>query len=255
MNKMTPPPERDPDDEIRPRFVTPAEKQQMYEDRQRELKRERKAKKLNRIFSAASVAGLITAVVGLSLTITVLLPLREVVPVIVYQKDNGTVTNYIEWKDLPEMVRNDTAINVVWQYVMYRETWSHANAPLAYSVVSAMSSPRVRDQYQDYMDPKNPKSPQVVFGDTNVRIEYVNWTPVCPEAGCAGPPLAYRFWFDRIEVPPGEQPTKPVRYAATVRIERDVPMPVDRMGWRWTYNAPLIQVVDYPGAQRESIAR
>ena len=46
-----------------------------------------------------------------------------------------------------------------------------------------------------------------------------------------------------------------LRYAVTVRIVRNVPLPKDRIWQRWTFNAPLIQVVEYPGAQREGVTR
>ena len=32
-------------------------------------------------------------------------------------------------------------------------------------------------------------------------------------------------------------------------------LPKDRIWQRWTFNAPLIQVVEYPGAQREGVTR
>jgi hypothetical protein len=80
--------------------------------------------------------------------------------------------------------------------------------------------------------------------------------PVCPpEDGCKGAPPAYRIWFDRVETSPAGTSKPPVRYAVTVRIVRNVPLPKDRLWQRWTFNAPLIQVVEYPGAQREGVTR
>lgn len=243
------------DDLISSSLISPDERQRIMEDLRKEKKREDRTKRLKSLLSAVSVVVLVTAVIAEAVAIIVMLPLQKVVPVIVYQKDDGTVTNYIEWKDLPPDVKNDTTVNVVWQYVQYRESWSKGNAPLAYDVVSAMSSPNVRDEYQEWIDANNPNSPQRLYGDATVQARYVNWSPVCPEEGCSGPPPQYRFWFDRIETKPGGQPGPAVRYAVTVRIARDVPLPADRMAWRWTFNAPMIQVVEYPGAQREGVAR
>ena len=256
MNKQSPKrPTPHKDDLITSGLVSDQERQRIMDDLQQEKRREDRRKRLKSLFSTATVVGLVTAVTLEAVAIIAMLPLQKVVPVIVYQKDDGTVTNYIEWSDLPAQVKNDTTVNVVWQYVQYRESWSKGNAPLAYEVVSAMSSPNVRDEYQGWIDPANQSSPQRLYGDGTVQARYVNWSPVCPETGCSGPPLSYRFWFDRIETKPGGQPGPAVRYAVTVRILRDVPLPADRMAWRWTFNAPMIQVVEYPGAQREGVAR
>lgn len=244
-----------PEDDSRPVFISPEARHQYYEDLKRETKWQAVRRRVRAIFSASTVALLTTAVIAETAAISIMLPLKEIVPLIVYQKDDGTVTNYMSWSELPPMVRNDTTVNVVWQYVQYWESWSKGNAPLAYDVVSALSAPNVRDQWQDYYDPKNPLSPQNVYGETTVQVKWVNFMPVCPENGCVGDPQAYRFWFDRIETPPGEQPGKPVRYAVTVRILRNVPLPPGREAWRWTFNAPLVQVVEYPGATRDGIAR
>jgi VirB8 protein len=236
-------------------LISPEERHRIMEDEKKEKAREAARDRRKRLFSAGSVVILVTAVIGEAVAITTMLPLQKVIPLIVYQKDDGTVTNYIEWDDLPTHVKNDTTVNVVWQYVQYRESWSKGNAPLAYEVVSAMSSPTVRDEYQGWINSSNPNSPQRLYGDATVQARYVNWSPVCPESGCSGPPPAYRFWFDRIETKPGDQPGPAVRYAITVRIARDVQLPPERMSWRWTFNAPLIQIVEYPGAQREGVSR
>lgn len=114
----------------------------------------------------------------------------------------------------------------------------------------------VREQFQAWFRRENPDSPARIYRNgTTVEARYVNWAAVCPPEGCDGPPPAYRFWFDRVEAPPGGPAKPPVRYAVTVRILRNVPLPKDRMWQRWTFNAPLIQVVEYPGAQREGVSR
>lgn len=256
MNKISPKRPMPPkDDKVEDAFVTEEQRQEYYDQVRLEEKREKRRAQRKALFNTLSVVGLVTVVGIEGISIIAMLPLQKVIPIVVYQRENGTVVSTIEWKDLPREVQEDTTVNVVWQYVQHRESWSWGNAPLAYDVVSAMSSPNVRKQFQENYDGKNPLSPQRLYGDTNVQIKYVNWTAVCPESGCLGPPSTYRFWFDRTEVSPGGKPSPPVTYAVTVRIQRNVPLPTDRAGWRWTFNAPLIQVIDYPGAQRESIAR
>lgn len=84
----------------------------------------------------------------------------------------------------------------------------------------------------------------------------INWAPVCPpEEGCKGASPAYRIWFDRVETLPSGTSKPPVRYAVTVGIVRNVPLPKDRVWQRWTFNARLIQVVEYPSPQREGVTR
>jgi hypothetical protein len=244
-----------PEDDIRPELISPEDLGAYYAAAELERKRTRRREKWKRVFSISTVVCLVTVCGIQGSAIIYMLPLTKIVPLIVYQKDDGTVTHTANWSELPNHIKEDTIVNVVWQYVQYRESWSTGAAPLAYDVVSALSSPRVREQYQDMFEPKNPLNPHKVYGETTVQVHYKNWTPVCPENGCDGPPNRYHFWFDRVETPPGGQPGKRVPHSITVSILRDVPLPQDRIAWRWTYNAPQIQVIEYPGAQRESVAR
>jgi len=46
-----------------------------------------------------------------------------------------------------------------------------------------------------------------------------------------------------------------VRYAATVKLRRNVPLPNDKQWQRWTENPALIQVTEYPGAVIEGVAK
>lgn len=182
-------------------------------------------------------------------------PQTDPVPIVVYQREDGTFTNYARWESLPASVQNDTTVNVVINYVMQRESWSEGNADHAWMVVSALSAPGVRDQFQAWYR-ESPEGPARTYRDgTTVKTELVNWAQVCPEAGCSGPPDAYRIWFSRVVTPPRAQPGPPTTYAVTVRIKRNVPIPTDRLWQRWWFNAPQIQVVEYPGPQRDGVTR
>ena len=195
-------------------------------------------------------------IAGLMAFIAVRPPQTEPVPIIVYQREDGTFTNYARWETLPRQVREDTTVNVVWNYVQQRESWSEGNADWAWTVVSAMSSTPVRDAFQAWFRADNPESPARRYRDgTTVQVRYLNWDRVCPEGGCQGPPDAYRIWFERLETPPRGQPAAKGTYAVTVRIRRNVPIPTDRMWQRWTFNAPQIQVVEYLGPMREGVTR
>ncbi|MBB5696053.1 VirB8/TrbF family protein [Muricoccus pecuniae] len=196
------------------------------------------------------------AIFGLGAFIWVRPPQTDPVPVIVYQRPDGTVTNYAQWDALPAQVRRDSTVNVVWTYVQQRESWNDGNAGWAWQVVSALSSPPLRDQFQAWYRRENPESPARRYRDgTTVEAQYVNWGVVCPIEGCTGDPDTYRIWFKRVETPAGGQPIDRGTYASTVRIRRNVPIPQDRIWQRWTFNAPQIQVVDYAGPQRDGVTQ
>lgn len=243
------------EDRIGDVFIPADQLERLYEETRREKARLDRRARLKRWMNTGTILGLLGVVGAQAAAIAVMLPLKELVPLVVYQRDDGTFTNYVEWESLPESVREDTTVNVVWNYVQQRESWSEGNAGWAWTVVSAMSSPSVRETFQKWYGQENPESPARVYRNDTVDVRYVNWSPVCPIDGCSGPPPAYRILFDRIETPAGGTPKPPVRYAATVRIVRNVPMPKDRIWQRWTFNAPQVQVIEYPGAQREGVSR
>ena len=258
MNDMTPVSLAVTDLEDRVGVVTipAAELQRIYDDVSRENIRIARRDRRRRLTNGGITITSLAALAALASTVTVMLPLKELVPLPVYQRDDGTYTNYIRWTDLPEQVRNNTAVNAFWGYVQQRESWSEANAAYAWTLVSAMSAPKVRTQFQSWFQRDNPESPARTYKDgTTVEARFVRWENVCPPEGCPDGQAAYRFWFDRIETAPGALPKKPVRYAVTVRGLLNVPMPADRQWQRWTFNAPQIQVIDYPGAQREGVAQ
>ena len=259
MNSISPKrPEINAEDQILDVTIPAAELARLYEERKREAGREAQRARVKRMLNGAVIAGLVTTVGVLGSAVAIMLPLKEIVTVVVYQRDDGTYTNYALWDALPEKVRNDTTVNVVWNYVQQRESWSDANAGHAWTMVSAMSSPNVRESFQTDYGNANPQSPARVYGEnTVVDVRFINWAPVCAmgEDYCADAPPAYRIWFDRIEKPKGGDPKPPVRYAATVRILRNVKVPTDRLWQRWTFNAPQIQVIEYPGAQKEGVSK
>ncbi len=225
-------------------------------DRRREEARRRRGEAWRNTGKTVTIGLQWVAIFGLGAFIWVRPPQTAPVPIIVYQRPDGTVTNYAEWDSLPAQVRRDSTVNVVWSYVQQRESWNEGNAGWAWQVVSALSSPPLRDQFQAWYRKENPDSPARRYRDgTTVEAQYINWGPVCPMEGCTGDPDAYRIWFKRVETPPGGQPIERGTYAATVRIRRNVPIPQDRVWQRWTFNAPQIQVVDYTGPQRDGVTQ
>jgi hypothetical protein len=232
-----------------------AQVREHFEAVRREHARRERRDRWQRRLNAGVIIGLAGVAAVEGGVILRLLPLKQWVPVFVSVRADGTAVSTVQWDELPDTARRDATVNTVWTYVMNRESWSEANAGWAYTVVSAMSAPPVREQYQQWIDPANPKSPQRLYGGAvSVEARFVRWEPVCPIAGCDdNAPAGYRIWFDRIETPRGRPPGPPVRYAAAVQIRRNVPLPNDRQWQRWTFNAPLIQVTGYPGPQREGV--
>lgn len=245
------------DDRIGVVSMPASELDRLYEERKLERKRSKRNARIKKALSGSALAGAIGIALLEGMALAYLMPLKEVIHQVVYQRDDGTWVNTAQWEDLPKKVREDTTINVVWNYVYQWESWSKGNAGHAWKVVSAMSSGPLREQYQKTHDPLNPQSPTQLYGDVQIDIQFSHWEPICPiQKACADDgPLAYRIWFDRTEVSPDGKKMPPVRYATTVGLKRNEPIPQDRIWQRWTFNAPQIQVVEYTGARRQGISK
>lgn len=255
INKQKPEPHDD--DRIGDVVIPAAELERVYQEQKAERSRLQRRERIKKIITGSTIAIQSLVIAGLVATIVMILPLKKLVTVVVYQRDDGTVTNTARWETLPKQVREDTTVNVVWSYVQQRESWSAGNAGWAWTLVSAMSSPKVREAFQAWYRADNPQSPYQTYKDMTVEARFVRWEPICPvETACLkeGAP-AYRIWFDRVETNSDGKQLPPVRYAVTVGIKRNVPIPEDRIWQRWTFNAPQIQVIEYPGAQREGVSK
>jgi type IV secretory pathway component VirB8 len=253
INKTPIDPEED--DRIADVSISREELNRLYEERKLERKRKKRWDWAKKLASGATFAGVLAIAVLEGAALVYMMPLKEIQLHVVYQRDDGTWVNNAKWEDLPANVRKDSTINVVWSYVMLREGFSKANAGYAWRVVSALSSTPVREQYQKANDPKNPQSPYKLYGDIVIDAQYVGWEPACEvNRACPdeGPP-AYRVWYDRTEIHPDGTRTAPQRWVAVVGVKRDVPIPQDRIWQRWTFNAPQIQVTEYPGASRQGV--
>lgn len=250
-------PQDEEDDLIGMVSMPASELKRLYDERELERKRVKRNGRIKKFLSGSALAGVVGIALLEALALAALMPLKEIQLHVVYQREDGSWVNQAKWEDLPKHVREDTVVNVVWDYVYLRESWSQGNAGYAWKVVSALSSIPVRDQYQKAHDGLNPESPTQVYGDVQIDVQFAHWEPICPlQKACdnEGPP-AYRIWFDRIEVYPDGKKTPPVRYATTVTIKRNEPIPQDRIWQRWTFNAPQIQVIEYSGARRQGITK
>lgn len=164
-------------------------------------------------------------------------------------RDDGTITNSVSWDAQPLDVKRDNRLNALWQYVRSRECYSAANASVDWAIVQNMSDARVNREYKDWFRPTNPQSPQVIYGPKGIRID-------CEFVGLISDendPDNYKVRFDRTEVGPTGA-GKPVRYVATVRFRTGVYDPDPKRGWvaRVTFNAPGVQVWEYPAIRPEA---
>ena len=257
MNAISRRPEPHDDDRIGSVIIPADELARLYEEQRQERARIRRRDRFKRMISGGTIAGLVFIAAAEAAFISYLLPLKEIIPITTVVREDGTTTTAVKWESLPKPVREDVTVNTVWSYVQQRESWSAGNAGWAWTMVSALSAPRVRESFQNWYRADNPQSPAQIYKDMTVEANFVRWEPICPiEKACIadGPP-AYRVWFDRVETLPDGKRMPPVRYAATVAIKRNVELPQDRIWQRWTFNAPQIQVIEYAGAQREGVSR
>lgn len=256
MNAITRPATPEELDAASDLIITRAELERVSASRQTERARQQRRRFWERTGCAVVIGGLLAANLSQWAFMWVRPPQTVPTPIFVYTRDDGTVTNYAAWDSLPASVRNESTVNVVWQYVMQRESWNPGNARYAWEVVSALSSPRLRDQFQTWYRRENAESPAARYKDgTAISVEYQQWDARCSTSSCPDGPDTYLIWFKRLETPPGGQPIDRGVWRSTVHIRRNVPIPTDRLWQRWTFNAPQIQVDDYAGPERQGVTR
>lgn len=164
-------------------------------------------------------------------------------------RDDGTLVSSAAYSALPPSDGTQAnRLNALWQYVVSRECYSAAHAATDWTIVQSMSDARVNREYKEWFRPTNPQSPQVIYGMKGIRID-------CEFVGLntnENDPDNYQVRFDRTEVGPNGA-NKPVRYVAALRYRTGVYDPDPKRGWvsRVTYNAPGIQVWEYPAIRPE----
>lgn len=247
---------------IPPRLATPEEKEQaaeviipaaelqrLYAEAKARRAREDRSRRRATRARYALIAGLTAAVIAEGAAIATMMPLVRIVPVFTpVRGSDGTVgPSTALWDSLPEKDRETNILTTLWNYVECRESWSSATAEKCWTIVSALSTRDVREQFQQWYGKDNPESPARVYGDrATVRLVFRSVDKLPGGEG------AYQFRFDRIEHV-GGQDKPPVSYVAPIRFRRlDNP---DKLPWwqRVTFNAPALQVFEYRGATQEGV--
>lgn len=173
-------------------------------------------------------------------------PRREQTVEFIPVREDGTIARVYQLETLPPEAQSDLAVNAIWNYVRLRESYSSGMADYAYRVVSAMSSEPVRRAYQEASHPKNPASPWAVYGSkVTVRADYVSHDDLPLPQGYSGNPPGYAFVFRRTETREAAPPDTKL-YRASVRVHRNVPGFSAEQ--RFEFNAPAVQIWEYPGA-------
>ncbi len=199
----------------------------------------RRSRRVSKL-ALGAVAALLLLVYLLAGSLSYALPLVRFAPIFLWQRADGTVDAAVTTSSLPQTLDEAQIRAALWQYVRLREGYSLAEAQYDYDVVSAMSAPDVRRDYQQTHNASNKSSPVNKIGDKGViRVSYIAGNLVDDR---------YTVRFAREVQIRGEPPIPPATWTATIVFRRATTVPFyDRI----TYNPAGIVVAAYPGAEQE----
>ncbi|MGO7733152.1 type IV secretion system protein VirB8 [Rhizobium leguminosarum] len=125
-----------------------------------------RARSANRMSRLVVVVAAISIIANLAQawTIAAMMPLARIVPVYLWIRQDGTIDSEVSMSKLPASQNQAVIDALLWQYVRNREGYAADTARYSYDLVSELSSPEVRQRYQEYFNYPNPRSPQVVIG-------------------------------------------------------------------------------------------
>ena len=169
---------------------------------------------------------------------------------------NGEVISSTHYSELPPAARQEEAIqNALWTYVQARDCYGSSSFTRQAYIAQAMSEERVARQVRAAFILANPLAPQHVYGEKGITVQCELVDPPTP-VGDDGNQYLFRFrrFEDDGRTTGAAMATAPV-YSATVRYRTGIyPTDDKRRAWldRTTFNAPGVQVLDYPGAKPEN---
>lgn len=159
-------------------------------------------------------------------------------------RDDGEIVNSARFASLPVQDQSNVTVNALWTYIQSRECYNETTAARDWHIVTSMSDRMIAKQYADWFGQQNKDSPQHVYGDKHTRIEcsLVSYAPLGPGR--------YMFRFNRAEVGPSG-PGVPVVYAVSLQYRTGI-YSTDPKAWidRATFNAPGVEITDYPSGAR-----
>jgi type IV secretion system protein VirB8 len=125
--------------------------------------RARSARRMTKVaWTVAAALGL--ANIGLAWAVASMLPLTKLVPVYLLVRQDGTIDSSPSLSALPATQNQAVIRAALWEYVRLREGYSYDTAQYNYDVVSGMSGPTAKSNYQSWFNYPNPASPQVTIG-------------------------------------------------------------------------------------------
>jgi type IV secretion system protein VirB8 len=222
-------------------IIPEAELRQMYERRRAERAREARRQRRATLARNGTIFAQWVVIGGMALSIASLLPLVRIEPIFVYVREDGTSITSRAWQDVPVATREASVLNILAEYIRLREGYSSGEADRAWTVVSALSTKPVRDQFQKWYHRDNPESPQRTYGErASVRVVVNNVEKD------ATTPDAYRVFFTRTERT-NTQEGRPLQMMASLRI-RYVDAKLLPWWQRVQFNSAAVQVWEYPGS-------
>jgi hypothetical protein len=97
MNEMTRRPATAEEEDMAAEIIIPAtELHRLYQERKQEQAHEARRQRRNRLLSGGTIIVLLLVIGALASAITFMLPLEKLVPIVVYQRGDGTVVNTLE---------------------------------------------------------------------------------------------------------------------------------------------------------------
>jgi hypothetical protein len=173
---------------------------------------------------------------------------------------NGEVISSVHYTDVPPAATQEQQIqNALWTYIQARDCFGSSSVVRQFYIAQSMSDERVGKQVKEQFALINPQAPQHVYGAHGITVQCDLVDPPAP----IGDPLnhQYLFRFRRWEETPrttaADVAAAPF-YVVTVTYRTSIyPEDDQRRAWldRVTFNAPGVQVIDYPGAKPENAAR
>lgn len=128
---------------------------------------------VRRLYGAAALVFIVICVAQTA-TIAHLVPAQRLVPVILVMQPDGTIDSESRIQDLPPNKEVAAVRAALWLYVKDRESFTWDDAPGRYAFVNAVSSRTVRQEYDDWMAPGNPASPQRLMRDGHIGVEMIS---------------------------------------------------------------------------------
>jgi len=173
---------------------------------------------------------------------------------------NGEVISSTHYTDVaPAAMQEQEIQNALWTYVQARDCFGSSSVVRQYYIAQAMSDDHVGRQVKEQFLLTNQNAPQHVFGDHGITVQCELVDPPAQIGDPANNQYLFRFrrWEETLKTTSADVAAAPF-YTATMRFRSGIyPQDDMRRAWldRTTFNAPGVQVIEYPGAKPENAAK